>query len=220
MILLIENPFLYPSLKNRLKEYVKYICFKDVKLLTVLSRIYCGEKGTLFSISLKPFGASLVAQLVEFTCNVGDLGWIPGLGRSPGEGKVYPPQYSGLENSMDCTVHGVTKSWTPLSDFYFTLSPLAKEPVQFSCSVMSDSLQPYGLQHARSPCPSPTPGVYSNSCSLSRWCYSAISSSVVPFSSCLQSFPASGSFQMSQPHQVAKVLVLQLQHSFHNRICF
>ena len=70
--------------------------------------------------------------------------------------------------------------------------------VQFSCLVMSDSLRPHGLQHARLPCPSTTPGVYSNSCPLSRWCHLAISSSVVPFSSCLQSFPASGSFQMSQ----------------------
>ena len=63
---------------------------------------------------------------------------------------------------------------------------------------MSDSLWPHGLQHARPPCPSRTPGVYSNSCPLSRWCHPTISSSVVPFSSCLQSFPASGSFQMSQ----------------------
>ena len=55
----------------------------------------------------------------EFACNVGDLGSIPGLGRSPGEGKVYPLQYSGLENSMDCIVHGVTKNQTPLSDFHF-----------------------------------------------------------------------------------------------------
>ena len=69
--------------------------------------------------------------------------------------------------------------------------------IQFSCSVVSDSLQPHGLQNARPPCPSPTPGVYPNSCPLSRWCYPTISSSVVPFSSCLQSFPASGSFQMS-----------------------
>ena len=61
----------------------------------------------------------------------------------------------------------------------------------FSCSVMSDTLQPHGLQHAKPPCPSPTPRVYSNSC------HSNISSSVVPFSSRLQSFPASGSFQMS-----------------------
>ena len=63
---------------------------------------------------------------------------------------------------------------------------------------MSDSLQPHGRQHARPPCPSPTPGVYSNSCSLSWWCHPTISSSVVPFSSHLQSFPALGSFQMSQ----------------------
>ena len=70
--------------------------------------------------------------------------------------------------------------------------------VQFSCSVMSDSLRPHELQHARPPCPSPTPGVYSNSCPLSWWCHPTISSSVIPFSSHLQSFPASGSFQMSQ----------------------
>ena len=70
--------------------------------------------------------------------------------------------------------------------------------VQFSCSVVSDSLQPHGLQHARPPCPWPTPGACSNSCPLSQWCHQTISSSVVPFSSCLQSFPASGSFQMSQ----------------------
>jgi len=70
--------------------------------------------------------------------------------------------------------------------------------VQFSLSVMSDSLWPHGLQHARPPCPSPTPRVHSNSCPLSWWCHPTISSSVIPFSSCLQSFLASGSFQMSQ----------------------
>ena len=63
---------------------------------------------------------------------------------------------------------------------------------------MSDSLQPHGLQHTRPPCPSPTPRVYSNSCPLSRWCHPTISSPVVPFSSLLQSFPASGSYEMSQ----------------------
>ena len=68
----------------------------------------------------------------------------------------------------------------------------------FSHSVMSDSLQPHGLQHARPPCPPPSPGVYSNSCLLSQWCHPTILSSVVIFSSCIQSFPASGSFQMSQ----------------------
>ena len=70
--------------------------------------------------------------------------------------------------------------------------------VQFSQSVMSYSLWPHGLQHTRPPCPSPTPGVYSNSCPLSRWCHPTISSFVVPFSSRLQSFPPSGSFPMSQ----------------------
>ena len=70
--------------------------------------------------------------------------------------------------------------------------------VQFSRSVVSDSLRPHESQHARPPCPSPTPRVYSNSCPLSQWCHPAISSSVVPFSSCPQSLPASGSFPMSQ----------------------
>ena len=70
--------------------------------------------------------------------------------------------------------------------------------VQFSCSVVSDSLQPHGLQHARLSCPSPTPRDCSNSCPLSRRCHPTITSSVVPFSSHLQSFPLSGSFPMSQ----------------------
>ena len=69
---------------------------------------------------------------------------------------------------------------------------------QFSHSVMSDSLWPHGLQYTRPPCPSPIPRVYSNSSPLSRWCHPTISSSVIPVSSCLQSSPASGSFQMSQ----------------------
>ena len=79
---------------------------------------------------------------------------------------------------------------------------LMAEPVfhslHFSCSVVSDSLRPHESQHTRPLCPSPTPGVYPNSCPLSRWCHPAISSSVVPFSSCPQSLPGSGSFPMSQ----------------------
>ena len=75
--------------------------------------------------------------------------------------------------------------------------PYNYSSVKFSHSVASDSLWPRGLQHARPPCPSPTPRAYSNSCPLSQWCHPTISFSVVPFSSCLQSFPASGSFQMS-----------------------
>ena len=70
--------------------------------------------------------------------------------------------------------------------------------VQFSCSVVSDFLRPHELQHTRPPCPSPTPRVHTNPCPSSQWCYPTISSSVIPFSSCPQSFPASGSFQMSQ----------------------
>ena len=70
--------------------------------------------------------------------------------------------------------------------------------IQFSCSAVFDSLRPHGLKHARLPCPSPTPGTCSNSCPLSRWYHPTISSSVVPFSSCLQSFPALRSFLMSQ----------------------
>ena len=77
-------------------------------------------------------------------------------------------------------------------------SILSVGSVQFSCSVVSDSLRPHELQHSRPPCPSPTPGVNPNPCPLCRWCHPTISSSVVPFSSRPQCFPASGSFQMSQ----------------------
>ena len=93
------------------------------------------------------------------------------------------------------------------------IPPLGISSVQFSRSVMSNSLWPHRLQHARPPCPSPTPRVYPNSCPLSQWYHPTISSSVVPFSSHFQSFPASRSFQIfSSSHQVAKVLELQLQH--------
>ena len=80
---------------------------------------------------------------------------------------------------------------TRIFDIYIT-------SVQFTHSVVSDSLWPHGLQHSRPPCPSPTPRVYSNSCPLSQWCHPTISSSVISFSSHRQSFPTSGSFQMSQ----------------------
>ena len=95
---------------------------------------------------------------------------------------------------------------------------LASFSVQFTQSC--PTLRPYELQHARPPCPSTTPGVYPDSCPLSRWCHPAISSSVIPFSSCLQSFPASGVFffqWVSSLHQVAKVLEFQLQHQSFQR---
>ena len=87
----------------------------------------------------------------------------------------------------------------PLSLSFFHGSHMTQLRLsQFSRSVVSDSLGSHGLQHTRLPCPSPTPRACSNSCSSSQWCHPTVSFSVIPFSSCLQSFPGSGSFQMSQ----------------------
>ena len=96
--------------------------------------LFVSQKGTTFSfccnqppalLLLIPFSMGFPGGSAgkESACNAEDLGSIPGLGRSPGEGKGYPPQYSGLENSTDCIVHGVEKSWTRLSDFDFTSLP-------------------------------------------------------------------------------------------------
>ena len=120
-----------------------------------------------------------------------------------------PLLYSCLENPTErgtwqATVHGITKSLRRLSDWthrhiYTYRHRYIYIPVsQVSCTVVCNSLWPHGLQHTRPPCPSPTYKVYPKSCPLSRWCHPAISSSIVPFSSHLQSFPTSGSFQMSQ----------------------
>ena len=94
----------------------------------------------------------------------------------------------------------VTSMWLMFSRVYSILLNVKtlESSVQFTCSVMSDSLRPHESQHARPPCPSSTPGAHSNSCPLSRWCHPAISSSVVPFFSCPQSLPASEAFPMSQ----------------------
>ena len=94
--------------------------------------------------------------------------------------------------SRSFTVSGLTFRSLIHFEFIFVYG------VQFSCSVVSNSLQPHESQHARPPCPSPTPGVHPNSCASSWWCHLAISSSVIPFFSCPQSLPASGSFPMSQ----------------------
>ena len=96
-------------------------------------------------------------------------------------------------------IHLYQVSWSFSFDPHgYIYSPHFHSSVQFSRSVVSDSLRSRGLQHTRPPCPSPTLRVYSNSCPSSWWWHPTISSSVVPFSSCLQSFPASGSFPMSQ----------------------
>ena len=113
--------------------------------------------------------------------------------------------YRSFFEIPDRWIASVSQDWVQPTDWHkqaFDLSHFhckrKTSSVQFSGLVMSDSLRPHGLQHARPPCPLPTPGVYSNSCSSSRWCHPTISSSVVPFSSRLQFFPASGSFPMSQ----------------------
>jgi len=116
-------------------------------------------------------------KLCALPCRATQDGWVMGESSdetwSTREGNGKPLQYSCLENPMNSSV-------------------------QFNHLIVSDTLWPHGLQHARPPCPSPTPGACSNSCPSSQWCHPTISSSVVPFSSCLQSFTASGSFPKSQ----------------------
>ena len=104
---------------------------------------------------------------------------------------LYAQQGPAVEQLGHWACHPATLSSWRVCSCYFS-------SVQFSCSVMPGSLWPHELQHARPFCPSPTPGVTSNSCPLSRWCHPVFSSSVIPFSSCPQSLPASGSFPMSQ----------------------
>ena len=107
-------------------------------------------------------------------------------------------------------------------DLFLVILFFLLQSVQFSRSVVSDSLRPYGRQHTKLPCPSSTPWACSNSCPSSQWCHPTISSSVIPFSSCLQSFPASGSFPMSQLSvsdgqiigALASVLPINIQYWF------
>ena len=123
------------------------------------------------------------------------------------------PSLSGIHNSISyCQFQLIEHTFSSrLVPFYwYTHYHFVKQNVlqtwlrnminsyQFSCSVTSDCLWPHGLQQARPPCPSPTPRACSNSCPSIQWCHPTISSSVIPFSSCLQSFPAFGSFPMSQ----------------------
>ena len=112
--------------------------------------------------------------------------------------EISPRIYNGLKTIS--LTSGAGKSGQPLvKEWIIALcNHMNKPSVQFSCSVVSDSLQPHESQHTRPPCPSPTPRVYSNSCPSNRWCHPTISSSVVPFSSHPQCFPASGSFPRSQ----------------------
>ena len=155
-----------------------------------LQNSYCGSDSPKFipgRKTLKIF-PRFIQQMVVF---------VPPL--SPGliAYKNIPGLFFTLTRRCDTSIYDTrTESPTP------TCLPLTQNLkwVTFSSvhSVVSDSLWPHGLQHARLTCPSPTPGAYSNSCPWSRWCHPTISSSVVPFSSCLQSFPTLGSFPMSQ----------------------
>ena len=149
---------------------------------------------------------------------------IPGLARSPGEGDSNPPQYSCLKNPMDrgawqaTVLHGFRHDWPDLACMHhvpqyshgsesccacvFTTSPpwpTAAQVALLSHSVVSDSLWLHELQHTRLSCPLPPPGVYSNSCTLSQWCHPTISSSVVPFSSCISAFSSESVLHIRWP---------------------
>ena len=154
------------------------------------------------------------------------------------------PIHHWLTHSLHDTIHSPKGMWPFPLEMRNTISPQDHIPkssclangkslqkikayslVQISSSVVSNSLQPHGWQHTRIPCPSPNPGACSNSCPSSRWCHLTISSSVVPFSSCLQSLPASGSFPVSQffilggqsfgASASASVLPMNIQDWFH-----
>ena len=129
-------------------------------------------------------GGAVVKNLPTRVGDKRDVGLILGSRRSLGGGNGNPLQYSCLKNSMDrgawqVTVHGGAKS-----QIWLNIHMRSFSSVQFSHSVMSDSLWSHESQHARPPCPSPTPRVHPNSCPSSQWCHPAISSSVIPFSSC------------------------------------
>ena len=132
-----------------------------------------------------------VTQLCLIVCNPMDCS-LPG-SSVPG---IFPGKSTGVGCHFLLQGIFLTQGLSP--GLLHCMQMLYSLTYQFSGSVMSNSLRPHRLQHARLPCPSPTPRAYSNSCPLSWWCQPTISSFVVPFSSCLQSFPASGYFPMSQ----------------------
>ena len=145
-------------------------------------------------------GVFLVAQMVQNLTKMQRFKFEPQIKKIPWRKKCLPTPVFLLgefhvQRSLVCDNHWGFKELKTTEQL--TLS-LQLSSVHFSRSVVSDCLRSHELQHARPPCPSPTPRLYSNSSPSSQWCHPAISSSVVPFSSCLQSLPASGSFPMSQ----------------------
>ena len=138
-------------------------------------------------------------ELMLLNCGVGEDSWESlGLQRDPTELNWW------LKIPSACQMYNLSfklssKCQTCLFQCLFDISlDVWLSSVQFSHSVVSNSLRPHELQHARPPWPSPSPGLHSNSCQSSRWCHLAVSSSVIPFSPCLQSFPTSGIFPVSQ----------------------
>ena len=140
----------------------------------------------------------------ESTRIVGDLGFNPLVWKIPWRRKwlptslFWPGEFLGVNFHFTPNTVTYTKNMLLITFLMSKFWNMSGPKIQFSHSVVSKFLWPYGLQHSRLPCPSPTPGVCSNSCPSSQWCHPTISSPVVPFSSCLQSFSASGSFSMSQ----------------------
>ena len=159
-------------------------------MLLIKFKVFSVSYHVISSPVLRPNSARRMGlELGHVSCLVGSVGWCP---RAPGTTCCPSPALPVLHlyPHPKRQLHQVTYLCTGWISFMLLLL--------FSCWVVSNSLQAHGLQHARPPCPSPTPRAYSNSCPLSQWCHPTILSSVVPFSSHLQSFPASGDFLVSQ----------------------
>ena len=175
------------------------------KTNTVWNHLHVESKryNKLVNITKKKWWMVKVAQSCPTLCDPMDCSLLgsSSVGFSRQEIHIYREQTSGYlwgEGSGKGQYGGRGLRSTNYYTVYIISQKKKKISLQFSHSVMSYSLRPHGLQHIRLPCPSPTPGAYPNSCPSSQWCHPTISSSVIPLSSCLQSFPASGSFQMSQ----------------------
>ena len=189
------------------REYSVYdlnpFSFIEICVTPTQSRISVGK------YSVCPWGESVLCyRWVKCSVNISQVKWV-------GAGvQLFWLIFSLLDLSV--IERKVVKSATIIMDLFIfpcNLYQFQFSSVQFSHSVVSDSLRPHESQHARPPCPSPTPRVDSNSCPSSRWCHPAISSSVIPFSSCPNTSLHQGLFQwVSSSHQVAKVLEFQLQH--------
>ena len=172
----------------------------------MLSLLVSESRSVMFNY-LQPHGLSMEFSMQEYWSGLP----FPSPGDIPNPG--IKPRSPALQ--ADFLLSGLTGKphSHQLVAVFLQANKYLHSQIQFSSvTQLCPTLRPHGLQHARPPCPSPTLGVYSNSCLLSQWCYPTISSSVIPFSSCLQSCPASGSFQMSQFFTSGSQREFQLQH--------